>query len=131
MYRWEAAANVSADLIGLLRPHLRLADIIQGAILILAVAVDGYERNGPDGDSQHRSSTDYPGADVCCAHGAVTARVPDLFDFTSRLAFSLPVVFLLALDVQAISPYYVNITVGLLLLAAVHIDRLRGGDAYE
>ena len=35
------------------------------------------------------------------------------------------------LDVQAISPYYVNIIVGLLLLAAVLIDRLRGGDAYE
>jgi ribose/xylose/arabinose/galactoside ABC-type transport system permease subunit len=35
------------------------------------------------------------------------------------------------LDVKAISPYYVNIIVGLLLLAAVLIDRLRGGDAYE
>ncbi len=35
------------------------------------------------------------------------------------------------LDVRAISPYYVNIIVGLLLLAAVLIDRLRGGDAYE
>jgi ribose/xylose/arabinose/galactoside ABC-type transport system permease subunit len=35
------------------------------------------------------------------------------------------------LDVQAISPYYVNIIVGLLLLAAVLLDRLRGGDAYE
>lgn len=35
------------------------------------------------------------------------------------------------LDVQATSPYYVNIIVGLLLLAAVLIDRLRGGDAYE
>jgi len=33
--------------------------------------------------------------------------------------------------VQAISPYYVNIIVGLLLLAAVLLDRLRGGDAYE
>lgn len=35
------------------------------------------------------------------------------------------------LDVQAISPYYVNIIVGLLLLAAVFLDRIRGGDAYE
>jgi ribose/xylose/arabinose/galactoside ABC-type transport system permease subunit len=35
------------------------------------------------------------------------------------------------LDVQAISPYYTNIIVGLLLLAAVLLDRLRGGDAYE
>ncbi len=35
------------------------------------------------------------------------------------------------LDVQAISPYYVNIIVGILLLAAVLLDRLRGGDAYE
>jgi ribose/xylose/arabinose/galactoside ABC-type transport system permease subunit len=35
------------------------------------------------------------------------------------------------LDVKAISPYYVNIIVGLLLLAAVLVDRLRGGDAYE
>jgi ribose/xylose/arabinose/galactoside ABC-type transport system permease subunit len=35
------------------------------------------------------------------------------------------------LDVQAISPYYVNIIVGLLLLTAVLLDRLRGGDAYE
>jgi ribose/xylose/arabinose/galactoside ABC-type transport system permease subunit len=35
------------------------------------------------------------------------------------------------LDVQAISPYYANIIVGLLLLAAVLLDRLRGGDAYE
>ena len=35
------------------------------------------------------------------------------------------------LDVQAISPYYVNIIVGLLLLAAVLLDRIRGGDAYE
>jgi ribose transport system permease protein len=35
------------------------------------------------------------------------------------------------LDLQAISPYYVNIIVGLLLLAAVLLDRLRGGDAYE
>ena len=32
---------------------------------------------------------------------------------------------------QAISPYYVNIIVGLLLLAAVLLDRIRGGDAYE
>ena len=35
------------------------------------------------------------------------------------------------LDLKAISPYYVNIIVGLLLLAAVLLDRLRGGDAYE
>jgi ribose/xylose/arabinose/galactoside ABC-type transport system permease subunit len=35
------------------------------------------------------------------------------------------------LDVRAISPYYANIIVGLLLLAAVLLDRLRGGDAYE
>lgn len=35
------------------------------------------------------------------------------------------------LDLQAISPYFVNIIVGLLLLAAVLLDRLRGGDAYE
>ena len=35
------------------------------------------------------------------------------------------------LDVQAISPYYANIIVGLLLLAAVLLDRIRGGDAYE
>lgn len=35
------------------------------------------------------------------------------------------------LDVQAVSPYFVNIIVGLLLLAAVLLDRLRGGDAYE
>lgn len=35
------------------------------------------------------------------------------------------------LDVKAVSPYYVNIIVGLLLLAAVLLDRLRGGEAYE
>ena len=35
------------------------------------------------------------------------------------------------LDLKAISPYYVNIIVGLLLLAAVLLDRFRGGDAYE
>ena len=35
------------------------------------------------------------------------------------------------LDLTAYSPYYVNIIVGLLLLAAVLLDRLRGGDAYE
>lgn len=35
------------------------------------------------------------------------------------------------LDVQGISPYYVNIIIGLLLLAAVLLDRLRGGDAFE
>jgi len=35
------------------------------------------------------------------------------------------------LDLGRISPYYVNIIVGLLLLAAVLLDRLRGGDAYE
>ena len=35
------------------------------------------------------------------------------------------------LDVQAISPSFTNLIVGLLLLAAVLLDRLRGGDAYE
>jgi ribose transport system permease protein len=35
------------------------------------------------------------------------------------------------LDVQAISPYFTNVIVGLLLLAAVMLDRIRGGDAYE
>jgi ribose/xylose/arabinose/galactoside ABC-type transport system permease subunit len=35
------------------------------------------------------------------------------------------------LDLGRISPYYVNIIVGLLLLAAGLLDRLRGGDAYE
>lgn len=35
------------------------------------------------------------------------------------------------LDLKAISPYYVNIIVGLLLLAAVLLDRVRGGDSYE
>jgi ribose transport system permease protein len=35
------------------------------------------------------------------------------------------------LDLEAISPYYVNIFIGLLLLAAVLLDRLRGGDSYE
>ncbi len=35
------------------------------------------------------------------------------------------------LDVQAVSPFYTNIIVGLLLLAAVLLDRLRGGDSYE
>ncbi|MCB1498544.1 MAG: ABC transporter permease [Bauldia sp.] len=35
------------------------------------------------------------------------------------------------LDLSGISPYYVNVIVGALLLAAVLLDRLRGGDAYE
>jgi ribose transport system permease protein len=35
------------------------------------------------------------------------------------------------LDLTATSPYFVNIIVGLLLLAAVLLDRLRGGEAYE
>jgi ribose/xylose/arabinose/galactoside ABC-type transport system permease subunit len=35
------------------------------------------------------------------------------------------------LALTATSPYFVNIIVGLLLLAAVLLDRLRGGDAYE
>lgn len=35
------------------------------------------------------------------------------------------------IDVKAISPYYVDIIVGLLLLAAVLLDRIRGGDSYE
>ena len=33
------------------------------------------------------------------------------------------------LDLSAISPYYVDIVVGLLLLAAVLLDRVRGGDS--
>lgn len=35
------------------------------------------------------------------------------------------------LDLTATSPYFVNIIVGLLLLAAVLLDRFRGGDAFE
>ncbi len=35
------------------------------------------------------------------------------------------------LDLTSTSPYFVNIIVGLLLLAAVLLDRLRGGDSYE
>jgi ribose/xylose/arabinose/galactoside ABC-type transport system permease subunit len=35
------------------------------------------------------------------------------------------------LELKAISPYFVNIIIGLLLLAAVLLDRLRGGDAFE
>jgi ribose transport system permease protein len=35
------------------------------------------------------------------------------------------------LSLTATSPYYVNIIVGLLLLAAVLLDRVRGGDAFE
>ena len=35
------------------------------------------------------------------------------------------------LDLGRISPYYVNIIVGLLLLVAVLLDRIRGGDAFE
>ena len=35
------------------------------------------------------------------------------------------------LDVKAISPYFTNVIVGLLLLAAVLLDRIRGGDAYD
>jgi ribose/xylose/arabinose/galactoside ABC-type transport system permease subunit len=35
------------------------------------------------------------------------------------------------LDVKAINPYYTNLIVGVLLLAAVLLDRLRGGDSYE
>lgn len=35
------------------------------------------------------------------------------------------------LDVESINSYYVNLIVGLLLLTAVLLDRLRGGDAYE
>ena len=35
------------------------------------------------------------------------------------------------LDLKAISPYFVNIIVGLLLLAAVLLDRFRGGDIFE
>ena len=35
------------------------------------------------------------------------------------------------LDLTAISPFFTDIFVGLLLLAAVYLDRLRGGDSYE
>jgi ribose transport system permease protein len=35
------------------------------------------------------------------------------------------------LDLKAISPYYANIIVGVLLLGAVLLDRLRGGDPYD
>ncbi|HVG47259.1 MAG TPA: ABC transporter permease [Rubellimicrobium sp.] len=35
------------------------------------------------------------------------------------------------LELKAISPYYTNIIVGALLLGAVLLDRLRGGDPYE
>lgn len=35
------------------------------------------------------------------------------------------------LELKAISPYYTNIIVGALLLSAVLLDRLRGGDPYE
>jgi ribose/xylose/arabinose/galactoside ABC-type transport system permease subunit len=35
------------------------------------------------------------------------------------------------LDLLAINPYYVNIIVGLLLLAAVLLDRVRSGESYE
>jgi ribose/xylose/arabinose/galactoside ABC-type transport system permease subunit len=35
------------------------------------------------------------------------------------------------LDNTGVSPYYRDIIVGVLLLAAVLLDRLRGGDAYE
>jgi ribose/xylose/arabinose/galactoside ABC-type transport system permease subunit len=35
------------------------------------------------------------------------------------------------LDVKAINPYYTNLIVGVLLLTAVLLDRLRGGDSYE
>jgi ribose transport system permease protein len=35
------------------------------------------------------------------------------------------------IDVKAISPYLTNAIIGLLLLAAVLLDRLRGGDAFE
>ena len=34
-------------------------------------------------------------------------------------------------DLKAISPYYTNIVVGALLIAAVLLDRIRGGDSYE
>jgi ribose transport system permease protein len=35
------------------------------------------------------------------------------------------------IELKAISPYFVNIIVGAMLLAAVLLDRLRGGDAYD
>lgn len=34
-------------------------------------------------------------------------------------------------DLKAVSPYYANIVVGMLLISAVLLDRVRGGDAYE
>ena len=35
------------------------------------------------------------------------------------------------LDVKAINPYFGDLIVGVLLIAAVLLDRLRGGDSYE
>lgn len=35
------------------------------------------------------------------------------------------------LDLTAISPFFTDIFIGLLLLAAVYLDRVRGGDSYE
>jgi ribose/xylose/arabinose/galactoside ABC-type transport system permease subunit len=35
------------------------------------------------------------------------------------------------IDINGVNPYYTNLIVGAMLLAAVLLDRLRGGDAYE
>jgi ribose/xylose/arabinose/galactoside ABC-type transport system permease subunit len=35
------------------------------------------------------------------------------------------------IDINGVNPYYTNLIVGALLLGAVLLDRLRGGDAYE
>jgi ribose transport system permease protein len=35
------------------------------------------------------------------------------------------------IDLTASSSYYTNIIVGILLLSAVYLDRLRGGDSYD
>ena len=35
------------------------------------------------------------------------------------------------IDLTASSPYYANIIVGMLLLSAVYLDRLRGGESYD
>ena len=35
------------------------------------------------------------------------------------------------IDLTASNSYYANIIVGMLLLSAVYLDRLRGGDSYD
>lgn len=35
------------------------------------------------------------------------------------------------LDIQRVSGHYVHIVIGILLIGAVFLDRLRGGDRYE